>query len=110
MQRAMSRLRTFVHSLKFRLTLGAVAALAVGMGVVALLLVRQTERDTLASQREHQVSETVRTAQVLARRIFDLQRALQVDDAPCQYLCRSHGFAHLMLALRGQRVALGLPH
>jgi diguanylate cyclase len=74
----MSRLRTFVHSLKFRLTLGAVAALAVGMGVVALLLVRQTERDTLVSQRQHQVGETVRTAQVLARRVVDLQRALEV--------------------------------
>ena len=73
----MSRLRTFVHSLKFRLTLGAVAALAVGMTVAALLLISQTERDTLASQREHQVSETARTAQVLSRRVVDLQRALQ---------------------------------
>ena len=73
----MSRLRTFLDSLKFRLTLGAMAALAVGMGIVALLLVQQAEHDTLDAQRVRQIGETVRTSQVLARRVVDLQRALQ---------------------------------
>lgn len=67
-----------VHSLKFRLTLGAVAALAVGMSIVAFLLVQETERDTLAAHRQRQVSETVRATQVVSRRIIELQRALQV--------------------------------
>jgi diguanylate cyclase (GGDEF)-like protein/PAS domain S-box-containing protein len=74
----MTRLRTIVHSLKFRLTLGAVAALALGMGIVAFLLIQETERDTLAAHRQRQISETVRVSQVVSRRIVELQRALHV--------------------------------
>jgi diguanylate cyclase (GGDEF)-like protein/PAS domain S-box-containing protein len=77
----MSRLRSFADSLKFRLTLGAVASLTLGMGFVALLLMRQAEHDTLASQRQRQVTETARIGQILARRVVDLQRALQVTAA-----------------------------
>lgn len=77
----MTRLRTFTQSLKFKLTIGAVSALAIGLCVFAFLLVGQTERDTLRSQYEHQQSETVRTARVLARRVAELQRALQVTAA-----------------------------
>lgn len=76
-----SRVRNFVRSLKLRLTLGVVAVLVLGMGAVATLLVQHAERDTLATQRQRQMSETVRTAQVLARRAIDLQRALQVTAA-----------------------------
>lgn len=65
-------------SLKFRLTLGAVGALAVGMGIVAFLLIQDTEQETLAAHRQRQISETVRVSKVVSRRIVELQRALQV--------------------------------
>lgn len=78
---AISRVRNFTRSLKLRLTLGVVAVLVVGTGAVAGLLVWHAERDTVAAQRHRQMSETVRTAQVLARRAIDLQRALQVAAA-----------------------------
>lgn len=74
----MARLWTMVHSLKFRLTVGAVLSLAVGMGIVAVLLVWQTERDTLLGDEQRQMSETVRVAKVLSRRVVELQRALKV--------------------------------
>lgn len=81
MTTALARIRAILDSLKVKLTLGSVAALAVGMGIVAFLLVRQTEHDTLASQRLRQMSETVRVSRVLSHRVIELQRSLQVTAA-----------------------------
>ena len=63
-------------TLKFRLTVSVIAALAIGVVVVASMLMRQAETDTLASERRQQVNQSVRTAAVLSRRVIDLQRGL----------------------------------
>ncbi|MDP3822309.1 MAG: diguanylate cyclase [Burkholderiales bacterium] len=68
-------------SLKLRITLGAIAGLVLGVGLSTAGLVRQAERDTLSAQRYREMSEAVRTAAVLSRRVVDLQVALQATAA-----------------------------
>ncbi len=80
MTQFLARLGVVFDSLRFRLTFSAVAALALGMGIVAFALLRQTERDTVAAQRLRQMGETVRMSQILSRRVVDLQRALQLTS------------------------------
>jgi len=69
--------RAALGSLKWRITLGTVAGLALGISVITALLVHRAEVDTLAAQRQRELGEAVRTASVLSRRVVDLQRALQ---------------------------------
>lgn len=64
-------------SLKLRMTLGGVAALVLGIGLIAYLLVGRAERDMLAIERQRELSEAVRAASVLSQRVVELQRALQ---------------------------------
>ncbi|MEQ1684434.1 MAG: diguanylate cyclase [Burkholderiaceae bacterium] len=68
-------------SLKLRITLGAIAGLVLGVGLTTAGLLRQAERDTLSAQRYREMSEAVRTASVLSRRVVDLQVALQATAA-----------------------------
>lgn len=68
-------------SLKLRITLGAIAGLVLGVGLSTAGLLRQAERDTLSAQRYREMSEAVRTASVLSRRVVDLQVALQATAA-----------------------------
>ena len=68
-------------SLKLRITLGAIAGLVLGVGLSTAGLLRQAERDTLSAQRYREMSEAVRTASVLSRRVVDLQIALQATAA-----------------------------
>lgn len=70
------RLRDALGSLKLRLTLGGLAALVLGITLTSLLLVNRAERATLATEREHELDESVRTAALLSRRVVELQRAL----------------------------------
>ncbi len=70
-------MRGLASSLKVRLTLGGVAALALGIGVIAFLLVGRAERDMLAVEREREIAEAVRTASVLSHRVIEVQRTLQ---------------------------------
>jgi len=76
-----ARAPAFLTTLKFRLTVSVIASLAIGVVVVASLLMRQTEADTLASERRQQMSQAVRTAAVLSRRVVDLQRGLLASAA-----------------------------
>ena len=68
-------------SLKLRITLAAIAGLVLGVGLSTAGLLRQAERDTLSAQRYREMTETVRTASVLSRRVIDLQVALQATAA-----------------------------
>ena len=63
-------------SLKLRITAGGVAALVLGIGLITLLLVTRAEKDTLATERQREASEVVRTAALLSRRLVELQLAL----------------------------------
>lgn len=68
-------LRSF-RSIKVRVTLAAVGALVGSIALSALLMIHQAESDTLATHRERELHEVVRTATVLSRRVVELQRAL----------------------------------
>ena len=68
-------------SLKLRITLAAIAGLVLGVGLSTAGLLRQAERDTLSAQRYREMTETVRTASALSRRVIDLQVALQATAA-----------------------------
>ncbi|WP_127999141.1 diguanylate cyclase domain-containing protein [Piscinibacter defluvii] len=73
-------------SLKLRITLCALAALVLGIGLTTLLLVHQAEQDTLALQRDRALADTVRIATLLSRRVVERQKALaanagQIDAA-----------------------------
>ncbi|WP_418317514.1 diguanylate cyclase domain-containing protein [Piscinibacter sakaiensis] len=65
-------------SLKYRITAGALAALVLGIVLTTLVLVRQTERDTLAAARDRELHEASRDAAALSRRIIELQQALKI--------------------------------
>ncbi|HSI60461.1 MAG TPA: diguanylate cyclase [Ideonella sp.] len=63
--------------MKLQVTLGVISALALGIGIITMLLTHQAERDTLASQHQRELSESVRAASMLSRRVVELQRALR---------------------------------
>jgi diguanylate cyclase (GGDEF)-like protein/PAS domain S-box-containing protein len=71
------RVTSTLGSLKLRITLGGIASLAFGIGLVTLLVMNRAERDMLADQRERELSESVRAAEILSRRVVGLQRSLQ---------------------------------
>ena len=75
------RLAAAFGSLKLCITLGGIAALVLGIGLITLMLVNRAERDTLTAQRQRELGESVRMASVLSRRVVELQRALQVVAA-----------------------------
>lgn len=70
------RLGAAFASIKLRVTLAAIAAMALGVLLTAALLVRQAERDTLSAQRERELAEAVVSAKQLSARIVERQRAL----------------------------------
>ncbi|MGI4779881.1 MAG: sensor domain-containing diguanylate cyclase [Janthinobacterium lividum] len=70
-------MRGLAGSLKLRMTLGGVAALMTGIGLIAYLLVGRAERDMLVIEQQREISEAVRAASFLSQRVVDLQRALQ---------------------------------
>lgn len=70
------RIAAALASIKLRVTVAAIAAMAVGVLLTAALLVRQAERDTLDAQRERELGEAVVGAKQLSARIVERQRAL----------------------------------
>jgi diguanylate cyclase (GGDEF)-like protein len=68
--------RLAFESLKFRITFAGMAALILGIGLITAVLVQQAERDTLSAHRDRELSEAVKTAQVVSRRLTELQRSL----------------------------------
>lgn len=67
-----------LSTLKLRITLGVMAALALGIGLSTLILVQRAEQDMLAAVRERELEESVRTATALSRRVVELQTALRL--------------------------------
>lgn len=59
------------------MTLSGVAALVLGIGLIAFLLVGRAERDLLEIEREREIGEAVRTATALSRRVIEVQRTLR---------------------------------
>ena len=74
-----ARLGAAFGSLKLRITLGAVGALMLGIGLTSAVLLHQAERDTLAAQRHRELAAVVHTAADLSQRAVNLQRALQAS-------------------------------
>jgi diguanylate cyclase (GGDEF)-like protein/PAS domain S-box-containing protein len=63
-------------SLKLRITMGGIAALVVGIGLITALLVMRAQRDTLNTQLVRESTETVHTAAALTSKVVELQRLL----------------------------------
>jgi diguanylate cyclase len=76
-----SRFASAFGSLKLRIAVGSIAALALGIGLVTALLVRQADTDTLAAQSQREQLDATHTADVLTQRAVELQRALQATAA-----------------------------
>lgn len=100
------RLAGALASLKLRITFGAIAALALGIGLSTTLLVRQAERATILAQSQRELTEAVRTATMLSQRVVDLQRALgataaQLDEATLTDPARLGAFIESKPVLRG---------
>jgi hypothetical protein len=78
MNNRLARLENALGSLKARITMGGIMALVLGIGVITTILVGRTEHDLLQeSQRQHEMSEAVRTAGLLGHNVVQLQRVLQ---------------------------------
>jgi diguanylate cyclase (GGDEF)-like protein/PAS domain S-box-containing protein len=77
MSPSLARLVAAASSLKPRIVLGTVAALALGIVLVTTVVVRHAERDTIELQRQREMSEAVHMADLLSHRVVELQRALK---------------------------------
>jgi diguanylate cyclase (GGDEF)-like protein/PAS domain S-box-containing protein len=64
-------------SLKLRITLGGIAALVFGIGLVTFFAVNRAELDLLQDQQQQELGASVRAAEILSRRVVTLQRSLQ---------------------------------
>ena len=73
------RLADVFGSIKLRLTIAAIAALAVGVVLTTLLLVQRAERDMVERQRDQQLVEVVNLARDLSRRVVERQEALRLS-------------------------------
>ncbi len=94
-------------SIKLRLTLAAVAALAIGVALTSVLLVGQAERDMIERQRDQQLGEVVSVARGLSARVVQRQQALrlsapQLDAAMLLDAGRLHQFLEKKPLLRSQ--------
>jgi hypothetical protein len=56
--------------------MGGIMALVLGIGVITTILVGRTKHDLLQTQRQREMSESVRTAALLSHNVLQLQRVL----------------------------------
>lgn len=66
-------------SITLRLALAGVAAMAAGVALATVLLVRQAERDMIDRQREQQLADVVEVARELSARVVQRQEALRLS-------------------------------
>ena len=71
-----ARVASLASSLKFRLAVASVAALAAGIGITSAVLATRTETDTLVAQYKLEAHEAERTARQLGMRLRHQQAAL----------------------------------
>lgn len=100
------RLAGAFASIKLRVTLSAIAAMAAGVLLTAVLLVQRAERDTLTHHRDRELAEVVHMASLLSDRVVERQRALrasgdQIDPAMAQDAARLKIFLDNKPLLRG---------
>jgi diguanylate cyclase (GGDEF)-like protein len=72
-----SRLAGWLVSMKVRITLASIVCLALGISSITALVVTRAKQDLLDSQRQRELADSVRTADILSHRLVHLQRALQ---------------------------------
>ena len=104
--RRFERLASALASLKLRITLGAIAALVLGIGLTTALLVRQAERATITAQSQRELTQAASTAAALSQRVIALQRALgaaaaQLDEGTLADPIRLAAFIESKPVLRG---------
>ncbi len=75
------RIADVLGSIKLRLTLAAIAAMAVGVVLTTLLLVQRAERDLVERQRDQQLVEVVNLARDLSTQVVERQEALRLSAA-----------------------------
>ncbi len=73
-----ARLWRALGSLKFRLGVAAVLALALGIGASTAVLVQRAQSDTLVERSAQELLEASRVARVLSRQVVQQQQALAV--------------------------------
>jgi diguanylate cyclase (GGDEF)-like protein/PAS domain S-box-containing protein len=100
------RLARALASIKLRVTLSAIAAMAAGVLLTAVLLVQRAERDTLAHHRDRELASVVHTSSQLSDRVVERQRALrasgeQIDAAMLRDAARLTNFLDNKPLLRG---------
>jgi diguanylate cyclase (GGDEF)-like protein/PAS domain S-box-containing protein len=110
-ERSRSKVATAFDSLKLRITLGAVGAVMLGIGLTTTTLVRQAEHDTLVAQSRREMAETAHAAARLSQRVVELQRALQataaqLDAATLADDARLAAFMEAQPVLRGMFTSL----
>jgi len=81
-------LRHWLGSLKLRLSLGGIFALALGIGVTTTVLEQRARVDTLAAREQADIAEAERVARMLGRQVLLQQRALAAvaEQLPVQSL------------------------
>ncbi|TXC66556.1 hypothetical protein FSC37_14090 [Piscinibacter aquaticus] len=104
---AWARLTDIFGSIKLRLTLAAIAAMAIGVVLTTLLLVQRAERDMVERQRDQQLADVVNLARDLSIRVVERQEALrlsapQLDAALLRDEARLRLFLDNKPLLRGQ--------
>ena len=104
--RRFERLAVAMASLRLRITLGAIAALALGIGLTTALLVQRAEHATIAAESHRELTEAARTAAQLSQRVIELQLALratadQLDEATLTDPDRLSAFIKSKPVLRG---------
>ena len=69
------------RSIKSRVTLSVLAAMALSIALTTLVLMREAERATVIAERDRELREGASTASMLSRRVVELQRALAATAA-----------------------------
>lgn len=67
-----------LDTLKFRVAIGALLALALGIGVTLTFMGQVAQDELLAATRQREQVEAARTVAVIGRRVGEMQRALRV--------------------------------
>jgi len=95
-----------LRSLKFRIAVGGMLALALGIGLTATLLLQRAERDMLQASRRSELAEVVRSARLVDARLRQSQQALlyasqQMPDVPLRDPAALRLFIESKAVLRG---------
>ena len=99
-------LAALLCSLKFRIAIGGMLALALGIGLTTAMLLQRAERDLMQASRQNELVEVVRSARVLDARLRQSQQVLlytanQMPAGPPTDQAALRAFIESKPALRG---------